>query len=96
MVDQCMRSLEKEGTIQLLSTYFDRYEGIKEVKFDTDLQRKYPGLRPMKIKVYSLFGEKPVAKQVDLTHYQSLGYLREAISKEFGLQQNEFTMTLGG
>lgn len=32
-----MQDVTKEGTVSLLSTVLDRYEGIKEVKVDADL-----------------------------------------------------------
>lgn len=94
-VDSCMKDVSREGIVALLSTFLDRYEGIKEVKIESDLQRRIPGLKPIMIKVNSwMDAEKPLAKSVGLTYYQSLGVLRQNIAEIFGLQQNEFVMML--
>ena len=39
-VDKCMENITKDGVITILSTFLDRYEGIKEIKVDVDLQRR--------------------------------------------------------
>ena len=35
-----MENITKDGVITILSTFLDRYEGIKEIKVDVDLQRR--------------------------------------------------------
>lgn len=43
--------MTREGIVSLLTTFLDRYEGIKEIKIEADLQRRIPGLKPVSIKV---------------------------------------------
>lgn len=71
-----MKDVSREGIVSLLSSFLDKYEGIKEVKIETDLQRRLPGLKPIIIKVHSYMNADPVVKTVGLTYYQSLGVLR--------------------
>jgi len=68
-VDKCMEDVSKEGMIALLSNFLDRYEGIKDIKIESDIQRRIPGLKPIMIKVQSLMEDQSVIKQVGLTYF---------------------------
>jgi hypothetical protein len=46
-----MQDVSKEGMIALLSNFLDRYEGIKDIKIESDIQRRIPGLKTIMIKV---------------------------------------------
>jgi hypothetical protein len=48
-----MNDVTKEGMVSLLSAFLDRYEGIKEVRVESDIQRRIPGLKPIMIKIQS-------------------------------------------
>jgi hypothetical protein len=52
-----MKYVTKDGMVSLLSTFLDRYEGIKEVRVENDIQRRIPGLKPIMIKVQSQMDE---------------------------------------
>lgn len=71
-----MQDVTMEGTVSLLATILDRYEGIKEVKIDAELQRRLPGVKPIMLKVQSLMNDPMEVKLVGLAYYQSLGYFR--------------------
>ena len=64
-----MQDVHKEGMVSLLSAFLDRYEGIKEVRVESDIQRRIPGLKPIMIKVQSWMEEQLVVKSVGLTYF---------------------------
>ena len=44
-----MENISKDGVINILSTFLDRYEGIKEIKVDVDLQRRLQATNMMSV-----------------------------------------------
>ncbi len=64
-----MQDVTKEGTVSLLTTILDRYEGKKEVKLDADLQRRIPGVKPLMLKVQSFMTDPMEIKLVGLAYY---------------------------
>jgi hypothetical protein len=50
-VDNCMKDVNREGVVNLLSLFLNRYEGKKEVKIDIELARRIQGLKPVLIKI---------------------------------------------
>lgn len=64
-----MQDVSKEGMVPLLSNFLDRYEGIKEIRVEPDIQRRVPGLKPIMIKVQSWMEEQQTVKSVGLTYF---------------------------
>jgi len=48
-----MTDVSREGIVSLLSLLFDRYEGIKDVKIESEMARKFTGIKPLSISVTS-------------------------------------------
>jgi hypothetical protein len=46
-----MKDVNREGVVNLLSLFLNRYEGKKEIKIDIDLARRIQGLKPVLIKI---------------------------------------------
>lgn len=96
-VDICMKSIqnaeESDGVVPLLSQFLDRYEGVREPKIDFELQSRHKAFRSIQV-TNMMDPLAPVQKIFNLYYYQSLGFLRKEIAKEYSLAPAEFHIVL--
>ena len=99
-VKRCMDQLkgetedaaDKRGIVQLLSTFLDRYEGIRPLKPEmASLAARLPNIKPLLVQVTNAMDpDNRIPGQVQMTFFQTFGFLRKQIAEHFGLEINQF------
>ena len=82
--------------MQLLSTFLDRYEGIRPLKPEmAALAARLPNVRPVAVHVTNAMDpDNRIQGSVQMTLFQTFGFLRKQIAEAFGLEINEFTLSV--
>ena len=87
---------DKRGVIQLLSLFLDRYEGIRPLLPEqAALAARLPNIKPVLVQVTNAMDPDVNRSQpgsVSMTYFQTFGYLRKLVAREFGLEINAFNL----
>ena len=80
--------------MQLLSTFLDRYEGIRPLLPEmASLAARLPNIRPVMVQVTNAMDpDNRNTLPVPMTFFQTFGFLRKQIAEVFGLEINQFML----
>lgn len=85
----------KKSAVQLISLFLDRYEGIRPILPEAAVAQRLSNVKPTIITVINCMDlDNKTTKQIPISYFKTLGFVRSEIAAAFGLQINEFHMII--